>query len=59
MHGHGTAMAGVALYADLLDPLQTSEQVKLLHRLESVKILPTNGENDPELYGAITEQGAA
>jgi hypothetical protein len=52
-------MAGVALYADLLDPLQTSEQVKLLHRLESVKILPTNGENDPELYGAITEQGAA
>jgi hypothetical protein len=58
-HGHGTAMAGVALYADLLDPLQTSGQVKLLHRLESVKILPTNGENDPELYGAITEQGVS
>lgn len=58
-HGHGTAMAGVALYADLLDSLQASGQVKLLHRLESVKILPTNGENDPELYGAITEQGVS
>lgn len=58
-HGHGTAMAGVALYADLLNPLLTSGQVKLLHRLESVKILPTNGKNDPELYGAITEQGVS
>jgi len=58
-HGHGTAMAGVALYTDLLDPLLASGQVKLLHRLESVKILPTNGENDPELYGAITEQGVS
>jgi hypothetical protein len=56
-HGHGTSMAGIALYADLLDPLLTSGQVKLLHRLESIKILPTNGENDPDLYGAITEQG--
>lgn len=57
--GHGTAMAGVALYADLLDPLLTSGQVKLLHRLESVKILPTNGENDPDAYGWITEQGVS
>ncbi len=56
--GHGTAMAGIALYADyLLDNLATDEQVKLLHRIESVKILPTIGENDPKLYGAITEQG--
>jgi Subtilase family len=54
--GHGTAMAGIALYADLLDSLAIHEPVKLLHRLESVKILPTNGQNDPELYGAITEQ---
>jgi len=58
-NGHGTAMAGIALYADLLDPLLASEQVKLLHRLESVKILPPTGANDPELYGAITEQGVS
>jgi hypothetical protein len=58
--GHGTAMAGIALYADyLLDNLATDEPVKLLHRIESVKILPTTGQNDPELYGAITEQGVS
>ena len=50
-------MAGVSLYADLFEVLGTSGDIKLLHRLESVKILPTNGQNDPELYGAITEQG--
>ncbi len=57
--GHGTAMAGIALYADLLNSLATSRSVKLLHRIESVKILPTTGQNDPELYGAITEQGVS
>ena len=58
--GHGTAMAGIALYSDyLLDNLATDEPVKLLHRIESVKILPTTGQNDPELYGAITEQGVS
>ncbi|QIZ71674.1 S8 family peptidase [Oxynema aestuarii] len=56
--GHGTAMAGLCLYSDsLMDFLATSEPVKLLHRLESVKILPNSGGNKPELYGAITEQG--
>lgn len=57
--GHGTAMAGVSLYADLFEALGTSGDIKLLHRLESIKILPTNGQNDPELYGAITEQGVS
>jgi Subtilase family len=55
--GHGTAMAGIALYADLLGSLSTDEPVKLLHRIESIKILPITGQNAPELYGAITEQG--
>ncbi|MBE9070152.1 S8 family peptidase, partial [Leptolyngbya cf. ectocarpi LEGE 11479] len=54
--GHGTAMAGIALYADLLGTLQTSGPIKLSHRLESVKILPNSGQNEPDLYGAITEQ---
>lgn len=58
--GHGTAMAGLCLYSDeLIDLLATSEKVKLLHRLESVKILPNTGQNQPELYGAITEQGVS
>jgi hypothetical protein len=57
--GHGTAMAGVSLYADLFEALGSSGDVELLHRLESIKILPTNGQSEPELYGAITEQGVS
>ncbi len=58
--GHGTAMAGLCLYSDsLIDKLATPEKVKLLHRLESVKILPPSGQNDPELFGVITEEGVS
>lgn len=52
--GHGTEMAGVALYGDLTDVLVSGRQIPLSHRLESVKILPPVGKNDPRLYGAIT-----
>ena len=58
-NGHGTLMGGLALFSDLVDALSTDGEFKLFHCLESVKILPTNGENDPDLYGAITEQGIA
>lgn len=53
-HGHGTEMAGLALFGDLVPLLAGNSQVELRHALESVKILPPNGENDPDLYGAIT-----
>ena len=52
--GHGTEMAGVAAYGDLAHLLASKQTVKLAHQLESVKILPATGANDPELYGAIT-----
>lgn len=55
--GHGTMMAGVALYGDLEAALSTGDQVPLRHRLETVKVLPPNAQNDPELYGAVTEVG--
>lgn len=51
--GHGTEMAGLALYGDLLNVLDSSSEIRLNHRLESVKILPPNGANDPDLYGAL------
>jgi hypothetical protein len=54
--GHGTEMAGLAAYGDLIDPFLSGRSVRLSHRLESVKILPPKGANDPELYGAITAQ---
>ena len=52
--GHGTEMAGLALYGDLAPALASAGPVILRHRLESVKILPPVGANDPDLYGAVT-----
>jgi hypothetical protein len=57
--GHGTGMAGVALYGDLEAALTGSRPVVLRHRLETVKILPRRGQNPPRLYGAITAIGVA
>ncbi len=54
--GHGTQMAGLALMGDLSHHLSTNERISLNHRLESVKILPPNGENAEEMYGVITEE---
>ncbi len=56
-HGHGTLMCGLAAYGDLQDALQHSNPVEVRHCLASAKILPPNGQNDPELYGDITIQG--
>jgi hypothetical protein len=58
-YGHGTEMAGIALYGDLYNALATSRQVHLTHILESVKILPDTGVNDPKLYGAITKEAVS
>lgn len=59
--GHGTEMAGLALYGDLAAALASSAAVHLTHRVESVKILPPKrfGSNDPEMYGTITALGVS
>ena len=57
--GHGTEMAGLALYGELGPLLESPEPVVLRHRLESVKILPPAGANEPDLYGAITAQATS
>jgi hypothetical protein len=59
--GHGTQMAGLILYSDLFHALQSNDRITLVHRLESVKILPPNSypSNDPIFYGAITEQAVS
>ncbi len=57
--GHGTEMAGLALYGDLTPLLAGSAPVTLRHCLESVKILPPKGANPPELYGAITAEAVS
>lgn len=60
-HGHGTEMAGLALYGDLTPVLASKQNVTLRHRLESVKILPPDGHavNRPDLYGAVTAEAAS
>lgn len=58
--GHGTQMAGLALFGDKLNELLFSKDNVLLgHRLESVKILPDKGVNDPPDYGPITAGSVA
>jgi hypothetical protein len=54
--GHGTNMAGLAIYGDLQSQLEHSNYVEINHKLESVKILPPHGDNDPKEWGAITQQ---
>ncbi|MCI9889430.1 S8 family peptidase [Micrococcales bacterium 31B] len=54
IHPHGTEMAGLALYGDMQAAVTTQQRVQLAHRLESVKLLPDTGSNDPDVYGAVT-----
>jgi hypothetical protein len=54
VHGHGTEMAGLALYGNLHAAVLESDKVELRHRLESVKFLPDTNGNDRDLYGAVT-----
>ena len=61
LEGHGTGMAGLALFGDLTPRLAGDEAVPLGHRLESVKILPPDGFEPTEehFYGAVTKQAVA
>lgn len=56
---HGTEMAGLSLYGDLIDVLNHNLPIELQHRIESAKILPPTGANSPELYGDVTKQAIA
>jgi hypothetical protein len=57
--GHGTLMAGICSYGNLKSALESNNPVELISHLESVKILPDAGENDPDLYGFFTAQGVS
>lgn len=57
--GHGTEMAGLALYGDLTDVMGSTDSVQLNHRLESVKLLQKNGDNQGEHFGALTVEAVS
>ena len=58
---HGTLMAGLCLYGDLVPKIVDDSEVTLKHRLESVKLIPPDGfpPNEPAAYGPITHAAVA
>ncbi|OAJ60774.1 peptidase S8 [Paraburkholderia ginsengiterrae] len=54
--GHGSEMAGIAVWGDLTKPLSSDNEVLVPHRLESVKILPPVGQTAPKLWGKVTAE---
>lgn len=57
--GHGTLMAGVAAYGNLLARLENTGNEVVSHCLESVKIVPSTGQNPVQLWGYLTQQGVS
>jgi len=59
--GHGTQMAGLALFEDLDAHLHDTGKVVLRHRLESVTVIRGNHdtETDPDMYGTISATATA
>jgi hypothetical protein len=53
-NGHGTEMAGLAMWGDLTDVLGTDEIVAINHKLESVKVLNHSGDNEGKPLGKVT-----
>jgi hypothetical protein len=58
--GHGTGLATLALYGDLYGPMADQREIRLRHRVESVKYLspPPSRVSIPS-YGAITQAAAS
>ncbi len=52
-HGHGTPMAGLIIYGDLIEPLTSNMRISVSNNIESIKIVDRTA-NDPDLYGQIT-----
>jgi len=63
VNGHGTRMAGIALYQNLDHAFMSTDPIQLRHRLESVRIFPeqrrSEPEHDPLDYGTVTAQAIA
>ncbi len=51
---HGSLQAGLAIFGDLREALANPHSISVPFDLESARILPPNGQNKPDLYGAIT-----
>lgn len=57
--GHGTGMAGLAIWGDLTHALGTTDIVSVSHRLESVKVIGQSGDNKSKPLGKVTYDAVA
>lgn len=58
---HGTGMAGLALFGDLVTPVASNDPIGVVPRLESVKLVQGNGHNlgTAELHAALFSDAVA
>jgi len=56
-NGHGTGMAGLAVWGDLTTALEADAIVHVEHRIESSKVLRAPGDNKDKLLGTLTTIG--
>jgi len=56
--GHGTQMAGLALFGDLTTVIHGNSPIELQHRIESIKMIPSSSTevHDPLSYGYIMQE---
>ena len=57
--GHGTGMAALVLFGDLTDALASPAPIRILHGIESFKIVQPKVFTDKELHGVIYLDGVA
>jgi hypothetical protein len=57
--GHGTQMAGLAIYGDLAQVFADAGPIALTHGVQSLKLIQASDPHDPELYGTITIEGVS
>ena len=57
--GHGTRMAGIAIYGDVQGAIESNLTIEVRHKLESAKMLPPDKEEGTptKLWGYMTAQG--
>lgn len=53
--GHGTSMAGIALFNDLKAAVLEQRPVTIGHSIESVRIFPPPGINERNMFGVVTQ----
>jgi hypothetical protein len=56
-HGHGTQMAGLAIYGDLTTVLSGDGPIELTHGVHSLKLIHAPDPHRPDLYGEVTIEG--